>query len=40
MSATVDTVSGSKSAIVTGYTITALSALFLLLDGVMKLFKP
>jgi hypothetical protein len=40
MSATVETVSGSKSGIVTGYIITGLPALFLLLDGVMKLFKP
>ena len=40
MSAAIETVSASKSAIVTGYVITALSALFLLLDGVMKLFKP
>ena len=40
MSATVETVSVSKSAVVTGYVITVLPALFLLLDGVMKLFKP
>jgi len=40
MSATVETVSVSKSTIVSGYIITGLPALFLLLDGVMKLFKP
>jgi|SRR5215204_4098076 len=40
MSATVETVSASKNAIVTGYILTALPAVFLLLDGVMKLFKP
>jgi hypothetical protein len=40
MSATVESASTSKGAIVTGYIITGLPALFLLLDGVMKLFKP
>ena len=40
MSATVETVNTSKGALVTGYIVTGLSALFLLLDGVMKLFKP
>jgi hypothetical protein len=40
MSATVETASASKSALVTGYIITVLPALFLLLDAVMKLFKP
>ena len=40
MSATAETVSVLKSAVVTGYIITVLPALFLLLDGVLKLFKP
>lgn len=40
MSARVETVSASKSAKVAGYIITGLPVLFLLLDGVMKLFKP
>lgn len=40
MSAIVENASVSKGSRVTGYILTALPALFLLLDGVMKLFKP
>ena len=40
MPETVETASASKSALVIEYIVTVLPALFLLLDGVMKLFKP
>jgi hypothetical protein len=40
MSTNVETLQISKSSKWAGYIVTALPALFLLLDGVMKLFKP
>ena len=40
MSTNVEALQISKSSKVAGYVVTALPVLFLLLDGVMKLFKP
>lgn len=40
MSAVIETAPVSKGAQWAGYIVTALPALFLLLDGVMKIFKP
>jgi len=40
MSSTVQTAESSKGTLVGGYVLSALPILFLLLDGVMKLFKP
>jgi hypothetical protein len=40
MSSIVETAESSKGARVTGYVLSGLPVLFLLLDGVMKLFKP